>query len=229
MKKSVKRSLAIGAGVLVVVGGAWGYTTLKGATPDIDPSKLATVERGHDGPVGRRHRQDRADHQGRDQVEGQRHHRARCTSTSTSVVSAGRRAGRARQGEPARAACARRDANLQAARGRARRRRRRSSRRTQSRPRRPTSSSRSRNYDRAQQLFDAEAGRRSRRSTMRKSALEHGARTGSARAQAQLVDQPGASVAEAARQRGAGAGGRRARRGRARQRHHPRADPRARC
>ena len=46
MKKSVKRSLAIGAGVLVVVGGAWGYTTLKGATPDIDPSKLATVERG---------------------------------------------------------------------------------------------------------------------------------------------------------------------------------------
>ena len=46
MKKSVKRSLAISAGVLVVVGGAWGYTTLRGATPDIDPSKLATVERG---------------------------------------------------------------------------------------------------------------------------------------------------------------------------------------
>src|SRR4029077_1439738 len=46
MKKSVKRSLAIGAGVLVVVGGAWGYTTLKGATPDIDPSKMAVVERG---------------------------------------------------------------------------------------------------------------------------------------------------------------------------------------
>ena len=29
-----------------MVGGAWGYTTLKGATPDIDPSRLATVERG---------------------------------------------------------------------------------------------------------------------------------------------------------------------------------------
>lgn len=46
MTKSRKRSLAAVAGVIVVVGSVWGYTTLKGATPDIDPSKLVTVERG---------------------------------------------------------------------------------------------------------------------------------------------------------------------------------------
>ena len=76
MKKSRKLSLIAAAGVVLVVAGAWGFSTLNGASATIDPSRLATVERGTMTPVGRRHRQDRADHQGRDQVEGQRHHRA---------------------------------------------------------------------------------------------------------------------------------------------------------
>lgn len=45
MKKSRKLSLAVG-GVVVLVGGVWGYTSLNGATPGVDDSKLATVERG---------------------------------------------------------------------------------------------------------------------------------------------------------------------------------------
>jgi HlyD family secretion protein len=46
MTKSAKRSLVLATGVVVLGGGVWGYTTLKGATPDVDPSHLATVERG---------------------------------------------------------------------------------------------------------------------------------------------------------------------------------------
>ena len=50
MSAGVKRSrkgLYIGAAVaLVVAGGAVGLATLKGASPDVDPSRLATVERG---------------------------------------------------------------------------------------------------------------------------------------------------------------------------------------
>jgi HlyD family secretion protein len=46
MMKSRKKLIAAGAAVIVLVVGAWGYTTLKGATPDIDPSRIATVERG---------------------------------------------------------------------------------------------------------------------------------------------------------------------------------------
>src|SRR4249919_1183450 len=50
MSAGIKRSrkgLYIGAGVaLIVAGGAVGLATLKGAAPDIDPSRLATVERG---------------------------------------------------------------------------------------------------------------------------------------------------------------------------------------
>src|SRR6476646_686838 len=46
MMKSRKKLIAAGVAVIVLVGGAWGYTTLKGATPDIDPSRIATVERG---------------------------------------------------------------------------------------------------------------------------------------------------------------------------------------
>jgi HlyD family secretion protein len=46
MTKSRKWSLAVGAGVVVLVGGIWGYTTLNGATSDLDPSRIATVERG---------------------------------------------------------------------------------------------------------------------------------------------------------------------------------------
>jgi HlyD family secretion protein len=45
MKKSGKYSLVV-AGALVVAAGAWGYATLRGASSDIDPSRLATVERG---------------------------------------------------------------------------------------------------------------------------------------------------------------------------------------
>jgi HlyD family secretion protein len=44
--KSRKKMIAACAAVIVLVGGVWGYTTLKGATPDIDPSRIATVERG---------------------------------------------------------------------------------------------------------------------------------------------------------------------------------------
>ena len=45
MKKR-KRSILAGAVVALLVGGVWGYTTLKGASANIDPSRLATVERG---------------------------------------------------------------------------------------------------------------------------------------------------------------------------------------
>jgi HlyD family secretion protein len=46
VKKSRKR-LYIGVAVgMVVVGGAAGFATLKGASPEVDASKLATVERG---------------------------------------------------------------------------------------------------------------------------------------------------------------------------------------
>src|SRR5438067_2104522 len=42
-----RKRLYIGLGAAVVVlGGAAGLVTLKGAAPEIDPSKLATVERG---------------------------------------------------------------------------------------------------------------------------------------------------------------------------------------
>jgi HlyD family secretion protein len=45
MKKS--RKLSIGSAVaIVVLGGAYGLSTLNGASTNIDPSKLATVERG---------------------------------------------------------------------------------------------------------------------------------------------------------------------------------------
>ena len=45
MKKSRKLSLAVGGGVVALVAGVWGYTTLDGASP-LDASRLATVERG---------------------------------------------------------------------------------------------------------------------------------------------------------------------------------------
>jgi HlyD family secretion protein len=45
MKKS--RSLTVGAvAVVLIVGGVYGFSTLNGASNTIDPSKLATVERG---------------------------------------------------------------------------------------------------------------------------------------------------------------------------------------
>jgi HlyD family secretion protein len=46
MKKSRKLTfVAVIAGV-VIVGGAWGFNTLRGASSTIDPSRLATAERG---------------------------------------------------------------------------------------------------------------------------------------------------------------------------------------
>ncbi len=45
-RKSRKRLYIGGAVALVVVAGAAGLATLKGASPDVDPSRLATVERG---------------------------------------------------------------------------------------------------------------------------------------------------------------------------------------
>src|SRR3954454_8764313 len=43
-----KRKLPILAGtaVVVLVAGTWGYTSLKGASTNVDPSKLVAVERG---------------------------------------------------------------------------------------------------------------------------------------------------------------------------------------
>src|SRR5471032_3235303 len=42
-----RKGLYIGLGVaLLVVGGVAGLATLKGASPDVDPSRLSTVERG---------------------------------------------------------------------------------------------------------------------------------------------------------------------------------------
>jgi len=45
MRKSRKLSLLAG-GVVVLVAGVWGFSSLNGAVPTIDPSKIATVERG---------------------------------------------------------------------------------------------------------------------------------------------------------------------------------------
>ena len=46
VRKSRKR-LYIGVAVaMVVIGGAAGFATLNGASPEVDPSRLATVERG---------------------------------------------------------------------------------------------------------------------------------------------------------------------------------------
>ncbi len=46
MNKSRKRILIAVAAVIVVVGGIWGFSTLNGASTNIDPSKIATVEQG---------------------------------------------------------------------------------------------------------------------------------------------------------------------------------------
>ena len=46
MNKSRKRVLIAIAAVFIVAGGVWGYSTLNGASTNIDPSKIATVEQG---------------------------------------------------------------------------------------------------------------------------------------------------------------------------------------
>ena len=74
---------------LVVLGGAAGLATLKGASADVDPSQSRDRRARHDGQVGRRHRQGRADHQSRDQVEGERHHRGAERRRRSASVNAG--------------------------------------------------------------------------------------------------------------------------------------------
>jgi HlyD family secretion protein len=46
MHKSRRRVLIAVAVVVLVAGGAWGFSTLSGASTNIDPSKIATVEQG---------------------------------------------------------------------------------------------------------------------------------------------------------------------------------------
>src|SRR5215208_928244 len=46
MKKSRRLSLIAAAAVVVIIGGIWGFSTLNGASSNIDPSKIATVEQG---------------------------------------------------------------------------------------------------------------------------------------------------------------------------------------
>src|SRR6476620_491207 len=44
--RSRKWLFASGAASVVLLAAAYGFVTLKGAAPDIDPSRIATVERG---------------------------------------------------------------------------------------------------------------------------------------------------------------------------------------
>jgi HlyD family secretion protein len=46
MHKSRKRVLIAAAAVIVAAGGAWGFSTINGASTNLDPSKIATVEQG---------------------------------------------------------------------------------------------------------------------------------------------------------------------------------------
>jgi HlyD family secretion protein len=46
MKKSRKLSLIAAAAVVLVVAGIWGFSTINGASANIDPSRLANVEEG---------------------------------------------------------------------------------------------------------------------------------------------------------------------------------------
>jgi len=46
MKKTRRKWIAAAAGIVLLIAAAWGYSILKGASTDIDPTKLATVERG---------------------------------------------------------------------------------------------------------------------------------------------------------------------------------------
>ena len=46
MKKSRKLSIVAAVLVALVIAGVWGYTSINGATAEVDPSHVATVERG---------------------------------------------------------------------------------------------------------------------------------------------------------------------------------------
>ena len=46
MRKSRKLAIFAGTVVVLLVAGIWGFTSLNGATTDVDASKIATVERG---------------------------------------------------------------------------------------------------------------------------------------------------------------------------------------
>jgi HlyD family secretion protein len=45
-RKNSRKWLYSGVGLVAVLGGAYGLVSLKGASPDVDPSRTATVERG---------------------------------------------------------------------------------------------------------------------------------------------------------------------------------------
>src|SRR3954466_13219774 len=46
MKKSRKLTFVSAVALVLLAGGAWGFSTLRGASSPIDPSRLATAERG---------------------------------------------------------------------------------------------------------------------------------------------------------------------------------------
>ena len=213
-------------GVVGLVGGVWGYTTLDGRDARLDPSKIATVERGtmtrsvvatgKIEPITKVEIKSKANgiieqlHVDVDQVVDAGEVLAELDKENLTRP-------------PARGA--RQPAG---GRGRARRPPRRSCKKNRVEAEAPDVEFARRNYDRAQQLFDAEARLAVRRSTTRKSALELAAEPARRAAQVQLVISQ-AKVAEAHGQRRAGAGGRRARRRGAGQRHHQGADQRAPC
>ena len=222
MKKSRKLSM-YGAIVVVGVGLAvWGASTLDGAATTTDPSRLATVERGPMVAIGRGDRQDRADHEGRDQVEGERHHRealrgrrfargarGRCSPSSTRRTSTRRPARGAGQPRrpprpPSRRPEAQREKNRIEAES-------------------PEVAFAVARLERADVAVSPRSSSRSRRWTTRGARLEQAVnkqrRRRSQLASAGAVAQAGANVAQARAAVDAGAGA-------ARQRHHPRADPR---
>ena len=172
--------------------------------------------------VGRRDRQDRADHQGRNQVEGQRHHRE-AERRRRQVVRAERRAGRARQGDSFARRSVSAQANLQAAKaasGGAEAQLKKNSVEAEG----PDVEFAKRNYDRAQQLF-AQKLCRAVGLDDAKSAVDV-AKNRQRAAQAQLGDQPGArSRKPRARSRRRRPPSDAQRRGSG-QRHDPRADSR---
>ena len=153
MTKSRKLAMFAGAVVVLLVAGIWGYTSLNGATTDVDASRVATVERGtmvksvvatgKIEPITKVEIKSKANgiiealHVDVDQVVGARatsspsSTRSICGAASVSSRPTSRR--RAPRSKPPSAQLAEEP---------------------RSRPSRRTSSSRSATYDRAQNLFD---------------------------------------------------------------------------
>ena len=186
MKKS-RKTLIVSVFVVIVVAGIWGFTALNGASSTIDPAKIAVVERGTMS-VGRRDRQDRADHEGRNQVEGERHHRgaarrrrsASCNPATCSSSSTGSNLDRT----PSAGA----DANLQAARRRRSKAADAQLKKNDVEAEGPDVEFARRNYERAQQLFAQKLISQSALDDAH-SALDV-AENRKRAAQSQLVDQP---------------------------------------